>query len=683
MVRKQKMTFDYMVIAISPTLVTIMVTSLALFVSTILNPSPFLGRFNFVLMMYSMATVAIARISIEEGKERAVLFGIPLAAVTLLAMSTLVQYEEAVGGMKFIYSAIIIAVTWWSAHQLTWDCTVIDEHDDSSGQGLLQKIGLEELIVNTEQSSEQADATSELKEQPDESVQGWFDRWKENRKKPHTPGVWVIYYSLAALPLFGFGHLFTDSATNELCFKYLFLYVASGLGLLLTTSFLGLRRYLRHRDVEMPNDMASTWLTVGVFMIAAFMIAAMILPRPGNAQQIADVSNWFDQSQDEYNTSENAIGSDGKDDEQGGQNSDQQDGASGTDENAENSGQSENTDDSNQAAGQSGENSEEGNQSSGEDSGNSASEQQSDQNNSGETNQSDDQQGQEKQGNQNSPNDQGTPENQGGQGGQEDQRDQQEQGDSEQTGGQSDQNTQVQQGQDEQTQNSSEQQSSSSETQRSQSNNDSSESEGEQNNDSSSSQSSFKMPSMPSLGILGKIFQLLFWAVIGIILILYLIKNYKALLQALREMLSGFMNWLAGVFAGTQQPESTEVVEDVVTQTPPFAPFSSFRNPFTTNAQMTQNELVKYSFTALESLGYELGIARHDDQTPKEFTQAIANHIAPLGQSALRLGNHYSLAAYAPTLLSQSCIQDLQEFWSQLSIVEIRSAPLRSQPGVD
>ena len=85
--RKQKTTIDYMVIGISPALVAVMVTSLALFVSTVLNPSPFLGRFNFILMMYSMATVAIARISIDEGKERAILFGIPLSIVTLFAMS--------------------------------------------------------------------------------------------------------------------------------------------------------------------------------------------------------------------------------------------------------------------------------------------------------------------------------------------------------------------------------------------------------------------------------------------------------------------------------------------------------------------------------------------------------------------------------------------------------------------
>ena len=190
MTRKQKTTFDYMVIGISPALVTVMVTSLALFISTILNPSPFLARFNFVLMMYSMATVAIARISIEEDKERAVLFGVPLAAATLLAMTSLVQYEDAVGGMKFIYSAVVIAVTWWSAHQLTWDCTVIEDHDDSSNQGLLQKIGLEEFITKVDESNHSSapvDNNPELDSADDEDKQGWFDRWKENRKIPHTP----------------------------------------------------------------------------------------------------------------------------------------------------------------------------------------------------------------------------------------------------------------------------------------------------------------------------------------------------------------------------------------------------------------------------------------------------------------------------------------------------------------
>ena len=56
----------------------------------------------------------------------------------------------------------------------------------------------------------------------------------------------------------------------------------SGLCLLLTTSFLGLRRYLRQRQVEMPLEMAATWLGVGVTLIVVMLLFCLLLPRPGH-----------------------------------------------------------------------------------------------------------------------------------------------------------------------------------------------------------------------------------------------------------------------------------------------------------------------------------------------------------------------------------------------------------------
>ena len=92
---------------------------------------------------------------------------------------------------------------------------------------------------------------------------------------------------------------------------------------------------------------------------------------------------------------------------------------------------------------------------------------------------------------------------------------------------------------------------------------------------------------------------------------------------------------------------------------------------------MSVEELINYSFNALESLGQELGIEREENQTPNEFSQAMAQHITPLGEATLRLGNLYNLAAYAPASLSPSCVQDLQTFWQQLSLVEIpHSSPV-------
>ena len=117
-------------------------------------------------------------------------------------------------------------------------------------------------------------------------------RFVEHRKRPHAPGVWVIYFSLAALPLFGIGQRFIPAENLEArryAFKLLCIYTASGLGLLMTTSFLGLRRYLRQRRLEMPLEMASVWLTVGSLMIAALLFVCWLLPRPNAEYSITHV----------------------------------------------------------------------------------------------------------------------------------------------------------------------------------------------------------------------------------------------------------------------------------------------------------------------------------------------------------------------------------------------------------
>ena len=104
--------------------------------------------------------------------------------------------------------------------------------------------------------------------------------------------MWVVYFSLAALPLFGIGGWFVpaaDPARRSLVFGLLVIYVASGMGLLLATSFLGLRRYLRQRKLEMPLEMTSTWILVGIAMIFATLIVAAILPRPSREYSLSQL----------------------------------------------------------------------------------------------------------------------------------------------------------------------------------------------------------------------------------------------------------------------------------------------------------------------------------------------------------------------------------------------------------
>ena len=178
-------------------------------------------------------------------------------------------------------------------HQLTWDCTLIDETQDASGEGLLQTVGLDtQAPEKTEEQPAPVTALNPNAESllgstvmPAAATDGksWWQRFIERRRRPHAPGVWVVYFSLAALPLFGVGQAFipaakTDSRQNA--FLLLCVYVACGLGLLMTTSFLALRRYLRQRRIEMPLTMAGTWLVMGGVLIVSLLIANRSVAAP-------------------------------------------------------------------------------------------------------------------------------------------------------------------------------------------------------------------------------------------------------------------------------------------------------------------------------------------------------------------------------------------------------------------
>jgi hypothetical protein len=69
--------------------------------------------------------------------------------------------------------------------------------------------------------------------------------------------------------------------------------VAAGLTLLLSTSFLGLRRDLRQRRLEMPVEMTATWVGVGLILIAATLLVCALLPRPDGVWELAKLPIEF------------------------------------------------------------------------------------------------------------------------------------------------------------------------------------------------------------------------------------------------------------------------------------------------------------------------------------------------------------------------------------------------------
>jgi len=287
MARLQKTLTDYLVIAISPALIMTLVGSLVYFLVAVFYHGGYQGRMEYIFSLFVFAAVLIARISIEEGREYSMMYAVPLALAMLLVLGRFTSSST-------LLNIIMLGIVWWCADKLTWDCTVIDEQEDASGEGLLQTVGLEGSKDSTAAgpSTTTHDLEATTSRQPPPAPKTWWQRFVEYRKRPHAPGVWVIYFSLAALPLFGIGQRFIPASEVEArryVFKLLCVYTASGLGLLMTTSFLGLRRYLRQRRLEMPLEMAGVWLSVGSVMIVALMFVCWLLPRPSPEYSITQV----------------------------------------------------------------------------------------------------------------------------------------------------------------------------------------------------------------------------------------------------------------------------------------------------------------------------------------------------------------------------------------------------------
>ncbi|HEY1786728.1 MAG TPA: DUF4129 domain-containing protein [Verrucomicrobiae bacterium] len=250
---------DFLVVCISPILIMLLVGSLCFFLIEVFGRGETLGSWRWIMFWFVFAIVLVSRIGIEQGTGHAMVYGLGLAVATWLYL--LEMYPALV-----VLNMALLAIVWWCANKLVWDCTLIDESEDASGSGLLQSAAETNLFVAPEKAPGKG---------PDQ---------KKKSAAPHPPGLWVVYFSLAALPLFGIGQLLLpggDLAARRAGFAHLFIYMAAAFGLLLVTSFLGLRRYLRQRHLQMPMAIAFGWVRFGAYVAAFVLLTALLLPRPG------------------------------------------------------------------------------------------------------------------------------------------------------------------------------------------------------------------------------------------------------------------------------------------------------------------------------------------------------------------------------------------------------------------
>jgi hypothetical protein len=306
--------YDVLLRIVGPILIMLMIASLVFFLIEAFYRGPHEGRLRWVFGLFTAATVLVSRISIEEGLERAAIFGFALGGATLVTAMTLVDFDYgALAVLKPVVLILFIVVVMWSANRLTWDCTMIDDSRDVSSIGLTEIIARK--FARSENSSgkdsQQKDSPRPIKDAQLSS--GWLFLFFVGNHKSNTPGLWVVYFSLAAFPIFGMGQWLAQAGSNSSdtwIFGLFAVYLASGMGLLMLTSLTGLERYLDKRGAQMPSPVSRNWLVVGTVFAIAIMVSVLVLPRPklGNRLEISILRLTSPDRQ----ASENAFGNDGQ-----------------------------------------------------------------------------------------------------------------------------------------------------------------------------------------------------------------------------------------------------------------------------------------------------------------------------------------------------------------------------------
>lgn len=670
---------DFMVVGISPALVMFMVGSLLWFLTIVFYQGDYGWRLLMVHAFFIMGAVGVTRISMEEGAAYAALFAAPLALAVAVAYVSFVKVEGALAPISPLINLALEAVIWFSAHKLTWDCTLIDDSQDSSKQGLLQAMGWDRVEgeiappptgAPADEMSDADSVSHDLDVSTSREVQvfTWLQSFFVPDKRPHTPGVWIVYFSLAALPLFGIGQWFIPSERVDLrrdAFWLLVVYVACGLGLLLNTSFLGLRRYLRQRNLLMPTEMAATWLGVGVTMILAVLLVVWLLPRPSAEYSVSqldmfkskplDPSRWGwgkdGAEQSGRQSKKPASGS-------GGQKSDQaqssKNGNSKSQTSGKGKGKQEGSGKGDDGKSPSQDKSQGGKSSGGKGTGKNQSRDGSKNQESG----SDGQKGDGKSGDKNNskngheqkPFDKN--DSQPADAKSSDSKSESLKKDSGKSDGQSSQE--------------SSQDSSASQPEDSASQQDDSTSSDASNPPSSEPPRNIEMPQW-LLNLSPTVAQILQWIFYGLIAVTIVVIAwiYRAQIAAAWKRLLDELRDLWARWFGGQQPATAAAV--VPMAAPPRA-FATYADPFVSGlaGRASLAELVRYTFEALEAWGREHNAPRATGQTAHEYAREVGQIHEPLAREVRVLAELYGQLAYAQGAIRQANMEPLRSLWQQM-----------------
>lgn len=630
---------DVASVVVAPALVMGMVGSLVFFLIEVLQAGRFEGRLHYTFFFFVFGSVLIARIGIEQGSKKAWVYAVGLGGACFVAMMAFVEYTTPLfKALGPVLNVGLMALVYWSAYKLTWDCTHLEEGRRASGRGVLAAAGLDGTKATTA-------AADDAEYDPDRSRQvvkkkgrtadppaGWLERFQKYREwrknKPHTPGVWVLYFSLAALPLFALGQAVIpadDAARRASTFWQMAAYVGCGLGLLVTTTLLGLRRYLEDRKASIPTAMTAAWLGLGGVLIVFFLAVGALLPRPHSETPLFAFQKG---GKSDRQASKNAVVKDnsaGKGDGAAGQRQEAGDGksnAKGGKEGGKGDGQKSQGQGNKQGNQGNSQGNKQGEKGGGDNKGN----------NSGGDKSDDRKNQQNNQGNNRDPNRKDPNADKKSQG---------EQG-KEQDGESKDGETDEQKA----------------------------DGEAEQKDGSSGGPAEKLKELTQVFEKVGDGLKWVVWVVLAVAFVVGVVYFGLKYLSNFTGWAKGLLDWLRGLFgrkpkAAGKAAEGDDAADEAVERPPPFG---SFSNPFTdgTAKRRDARELAAYTFAALEAWAWDHDAGRPPAETPAEFVARLAEEYPRLEKPGADVASLSARALFSRGELPTDAKPRLARAWAAL-----------------
>lgn len=237
------------------------------------------GRLRLAVLAFAGGVILLQRLIRTQGEEYARIYAWAIgAAMTLFAIHNAFAYRLPIHPLIVLFfNLLIFGVLWWAAHKITAACSadspeaIAAASESGSFRSLKFKLPRGSRIQDPQTIQQLASSEDSDK------------RWARKLPVSH-PGRVLLYFSLFAVPAFGFGvYLFGEDDPHRARLGILlFIYLWCILALLFLSSLSQLSNYFEMRGVSLPESVGLTWLAIGFSLVTFALVAAFFLPQPAS-----------------------------------------------------------------------------------------------------------------------------------------------------------------------------------------------------------------------------------------------------------------------------------------------------------------------------------------------------------------------------------------------------------------